>query len=123
MAAMKKRKPGSLFATTALVVVITAILLVFGLIELASSGGVKTHLGTSTFLAGRARDYAPQVDAQGPILFADALGKGRPIYLQHLGPDPKLGWVAIQATIPGRPSTCVLTWKSGAFHDPCSEQS
>lgn len=113
------RKPGSLFTTTALVVVIAVILLVFGLVELASSGSVKTHLGTSTFLAGRARDYAPQIDAQGPILFADALGHGRPVFLQHLGPDPKLGWVAIQATIPGRATTCVLQWQATVFHDPC----
>ena len=108
-----------MFTTTALVLVIAAVLVVFGLIELSSSGSVKTHLGESTFLAGRARDYAPQVDAQGPILFADALGHGRPVYLQHLGPDPKLGWVAVQATLPGQPTTCVLRWDKPTFRDPC----
>ncbi len=108
-----------MFATTALVVVIAAVLAVFGLIELASSGSVQTHLGASTFLAGRARDYAPQIDAQGPLLFPDALGHGRPVFLQHLGPDPKLGWVAVQATIPGQPSTCVLRWEKPVFRNPC----
>jgi hypothetical protein len=110
-----------MFATTAAVVVIGAILLVVALIELASSGSVKDQLGSPTFIAGRASDYAPQVEAQGPLLFSDLLGRNRPVFLQHLGPDPKLGWVAVQATVPGHPPTCVLGWKQAdhQFHDPC----
>jgi hypothetical protein len=110
-----------MFATTAVVVVIGAILLVAALVQLASSGTVKNQLGSSTFLAGRARDYAPQIEAQGPLLFSDLLGSNRPVYLQHLGADPKVGWVAIQATVPGHPPTCVLTWNQSdhRFRDPC----
>ena len=111
-----------MFATTAVVIVIAAILAVVALVKLASSGTVKNQLGAPTFLAGRARDYAPQVDAQGPILFNDLLGKGRPVYLQHLGPDPKLGWVAIQAIVPGQPARCVLKWDHG-FKNPCSSDA
>ncbi|MHB8467582.1 MAG: hypothetical protein ACYDH6_21080 [Acidimicrobiales bacterium] len=117
----RRRRPGSMFATTAAVLVIASVLLVVALIELASNGNVKSQLGAATFLAGRARDYAPQVAAQGPVLFSDLVGRDRPIYLQHLGPDPKLGWVAIQATVPGTPSKCVLVWRQAdhLFADPC----
>jgi hypothetical protein len=110
-----------MFATTAAVGLIAAVLFVVFLVKLASSGSVKSQLGSSTFLALRARDYAPQIDAQGPLLFADLLGKSRPVYLQHLGPDYKAGWVAIQATIPGEPTRCVVTWRPAdhLFHDGC----
>jgi hypothetical protein len=106
------------FITVAAAGVIGAILLVVLLVTLASSGSVKSQLGSATFLAGRTRELAPLVSAQGPILLPDLLGRDRPLYLQHLGADPKQGWVAIQATLPG--STCVVRWQSGAFHDPCT---
>lgn len=110
-----------MFATTAVVIVIAAILLVVALIELASNGSVKSQLGSATYISGRARDFAPLVDTQGPILLPDLLGRSRPVYLQHLGPDVKLGWVAIQATVPGKPPTCVVKWTQAdhLFHDPC----
>ena len=55
-----------------------------------------------------------------PLLFADLLGRDRPLYLQHLGPDQKTGWYAILALVPGAGRGCVLRWASARFADPCS---
>jgi hypothetical protein len=116
------KKRGTTFATTAAVLVILSVLFVVFLVQLSSSGSVKSQLGSSTYLAGRARQYAPLIAAQGPFLLPDLLGKNRPLYLQHLGPDPKLGWIAIQATVPNEPPKCVIQWNQAEqrFHDPCS---
>jgi len=123
----RQRRPGrgTTFATSAAVAVILVALFVVFVVELASNGTVKNQLGEQTFVAGRATDYAPQVTSQGPILLPDLLGKARPVFLQHLGPDPKLGWVVIKAAVPrgpGGPDTCVLGWnqRERRFHDPCT---
>jgi hypothetical protein len=109
-------------ATIAAVVLILTVLAGAFLVELSRSGTVKSQLGTTTFLAGRTRDYAPQIAEEGPILLPDPLGKSRNVYVQHLGPDPQLGWVTILAVPPGDQSRCVLRWSQGdrRFHDPCT---
>jgi hypothetical protein len=120
----KARRPGSMFTTAAAAAAIFAVLLVVLLIKLASSGSVKSQLGSQTFLAGRATLYAPQIAAQGPFLLPDLVGSNRPLYLQHLGPDPKLGWVAIQAIPPGGLRTCVVQWRpdTHTFRNPCGAE-
>jgi hypothetical protein len=114
------KRRGTTFVTTAAITLIVVVLLVVLLIELASSGSVKNQLGDKTFLAGNARDFAPQIAAQGPLLLPDLLGQDRPLYLQHLGSNFKTDWVAIQATLPGEATKCVIQWRAGAFHDPCT---
>jgi hypothetical protein len=104
------------------VAVLLAIVVGVTLVELANNGTVKSHLGSSVFLAGRARQLAPLVTEGGPIGLPPLLGSTRPIYLQHLGPDEKKGWVAIQALIPGEGPKCVLRWDGATsrFRDPCT---
>jgi hypothetical protein len=116
------RRPGVGLLTGAIVAVVLVLAIGATLIALANSGAVKSHLGASVFLAGRARDLAPEVARGGPIGLPPLLGHSRPIYLQHLGPDEKKGWVAIQALVPGQPGRCVLRWEAASeqFRDPCS---
>ncbi|GAC1601187.1 MAG: hypothetical protein NVS3B21_28660 [Acidimicrobiales bacterium] len=118
----RTRGRGIAFATSAGLAALLATLFVGFLVKLASSGSVKNQLGESTFVAGRTRDYAPQVDRNGPLLFNDLRGGTRQVFLQHLGGDRKLGWVAIQARVDGEAKRCVLQWHQDdhLFHDPCS---
>jgi hypothetical protein len=117
-----RRRGSAGVLTGAVVAVIVAAIIGVTLVELASNGSVKSQLGSAVFLAGRARDLAPQVTAAGPIGLPPLLGKSRPIYLQHLGPDEKTGWVAIQALNPGEAGRCVLRWDAATrqFRDPCT---
>lgn len=116
------RRRGTSFATTAAVGAILAVLFVAFVVKLASSGSVKSQLGEPTFLAGRARDYAPQIAAQGPLLFNDLGGGSRQVFLQHLGEDRAQGWVAIKAHVDGEARGCVLAWHQAdhRFADPCT---
>lgn len=121
----RSAKRGAAFATSAAVAALLATLFIGVMVKLASSGAVKNQLGESTFVAGRTRDYAPQIKRNGPLLFNDLSGGSRQVFLQHLGGDRKLGWIAIQAHIDGEPKTCVLQWNQGdrRFHDPCGATS
>jgi hypothetical protein len=118
----KPRRRGTTFATTAAVVAIVAVLFVIFLVKLVSSGSVKSQLGSSTWLAGYTSSYAPLIASGGPLLEPDLVGGKRPLYLQHLGMGLKQGWYAIQATVPGEPDHCVVTWSKVdiSFHDLCS---
>ena len=109
------------FATTAALAAVLATLFIGVMVKLASSGAVKNQLGEATFIAGRTRDYAPQIDRFGPLLFNDLGGGTRQVFVQHLGGDRKLGWVAIQARVDGEARSCVLQWHQDdhRFHDPC----
>jgi hypothetical protein len=117
-----RRRGSAGLLTGAVTAVIVAVIIGITLIELASNGSVKNQLGSAVFIAGRAHDLAPQVVKGGPIGLPPLLEKSRPIYLQHLGPDEKKGWVAIQALIPGELPRCVLRWDPATrrFRDPCT---
>ncbi len=117
-----RKRTGTGFATGAAAALVVAVIIVVTLVELARSGSVKSHLGASTLNVGRADDLAVQVAETGPLLLPDLTGSTRPIWLQHLGGDPKLGWVGIQALNPGEKRTCVLAWQQAdrTFRDPCT---
>jgi hypothetical protein len=117
-----RRKGGVGLLTGSIVALVIAIAVGATLIALSTSGTVKAHLGSPVFVAGRARDLAPQVTKYGPIGLPPLVGDTRPIYLQHLGGDEKKGWVAIQALNPGEPGKCVLRWVAATmrFRDPCT---
>jgi hypothetical protein len=117
-----RRRGGTSLLLAGIVAVLIAIAVGVTLVQLSNNGTVKSQLGSTTFLAGRARDLAPQVAKDGPIGLPALLGNTRPIYLQHLGADEKKGWVAIQALIPGEAGKCVLRWEAAAhqFRDPCT---
>jgi hypothetical protein len=117
-----RRRASSGVLTAAVVAVLLAVVVGVTLVGLANNGTVKSHLGSPVFLAGRAKQLAPLVAEGGPIGLPPLLGATRPIYLQHLGPDEKKGWVAVQALIPGQGPKCVLRWDAATrqFRDPCT---
>lgn len=95
----------------------------FLLLSLADSGSevIDLRLGDDAFRAGDPHNQSTAIDRDGPILYADLVGKGRHIYVQHLGEDPLTGWLAFDAQRPGQPENCVLEWtpERRAFVDPC----
>ncbi len=117
-----RRRGSAGLLTGAVVALMVAVVIGVTLVELANNGSVKSQLGSPVFLAGRARDLAPLVVRGGPIGLPPLLGKSRPIYLQHLGGDERLGWVAIQALNPGEANNCVVQWDGATRHfaDPCT---
>jgi len=105
-----------------LLVLAGVFILIFAL-RLSQSPDTELRLGDDTFEVGKVRQLAPPIDRDGPLLFQDLLGKGRHIYVQHLGNDPLEGWIAILAVVPGQPERCTVAWdqKRGVFEDPCTK--
>ncbi|HET7486983.1 MAG TPA: hypothetical protein VFJ85_03580 [Acidimicrobiales bacterium] len=97
-----------------------AAAVVWAVVSFASKNPDKANLGSPTFEVGRATRLAKAIGDGGPFLFQDplSLGRGRNIYLQHLGSDPDTGWSAIEARLPAEPS-CTIAWKQAraAFVD------
>lgn len=91
-----------------------AAALVWAVVRFASQNPDKVNLGSPVFNVGRAQRLARAVADGGPFLFQDplSLGRGRNLYIQHLGGDPDAGWSAIEARLPGEPS-CAVTWDRG----------
>jgi len=106
-----------------LVAVGVGIVLIVIVTRLANSGDVEVRLGDDEFNAGYADDIAGSVEAGGPILYPDVAGGTRDILLNHIGDDPKRGWVAFEARRPGSARNCVLVWDplTQWFSDPCEE--
>jgi hypothetical protein len=99
---------------------LTLVMLLALVVKLSTDSGGNT-LGDETFDAN-ASVLASQIERDGPILFPDLLGKGKDIYVQHLGEDRKEGWRAFRATAGAdRNRTCTLQWDRQArrFNDPC----
>jgi hypothetical protein len=112
------------FAAASLVIGVGLLLVI---VWLAGSGDVQFKLGDDVFRAGSAEDRAETISRDGsPILFP-SLSRSRPIYLQHLGDDPALGWFAIDARSPSDPAGCEtgLSWDSAdaVFVDTCEPDS
>lgn len=86
-------------------------------------GGVEIALGDDVFEAGRADIIAEAIEEGGPIRYADLLGGGQNIILQHVGTDPDEGWFAFDLIRPGQPADCQLEWDAEAFNftDPCDD--
>ena len=97
--------------------------LTFLVVRYASRQPDKVNLGQRVFSVARAGRLAPEVARDGPLLFKDPLNRNRELYLQHLGDDPKQGWVALEGYAPGAPREvrCVLRWEQATrqFRDPC----
>ena len=95
--------------------------LVWGMSRLASTGEVTVRLGDDTFEAGDPAEMSRVIARDGPILYADAAGGKRDIWLQHLGTNPTDGWYAFDAHRPGGGRDCTLHWQPTAavFTDPC----
>ena len=110
---------GRMMILSAAAGVIVAIVVFAGILSLVGSGRAKSHLGSNVFKVGNAKNYAHSVDRNGPLLFADLVGKGRDIYVNHLGGTE---WVAVEVHPPGESKSCTVKWNPStrSFHDPCS---
>jgi hypothetical protein len=59
-----------------------------------------------------------------PFPLQDPLGRGRHIFVQHLGDDEEEGWLALSAYAPGQDDeTCALVWSGEEFRDPCTDET
>lgn len=106
-----------------LVALAFAGLLVFVVVRFASENPDQVNLGPSVFRF-RATRLAQEVDDRGPFLLKDPLNRGREVYIQHVGDDARVGWLAIRAYA-SRPSLdCLLRWEreGDQFVDPCTGQ-
>ncbi len=106
--------------------VVMAALLMVLVVRFASQRPDEVNLGDKVFQVADAERLARRIRAEGtPFLFKDPLTQrpGREVYVQHIGSDPKRGWLAIEAYAPGSPRRleCILQWdRTGArFRDPC----
>jgi len=72
------------------------------------------------FDLGRAADFGPKIEKDGPLLFPDPQGKSRDIFIQFLGGTD---WRAFEARAPGASRQCVLKWEQAGrrFVDPCTK--
>lgn len=95
----------------ALVAIAVSAALVWSVVRFASENPEKANLGDTVFQVGRAERLAREIDDRGPFLFQDplSLGRGRNLYIQHLGDDPRTGWRAVEARLPDEPG-CAVTW-------------
>jgi hypothetical protein len=110
-------------------VVLASLLLLF-VVNFISQRPDRVKLGDDTFQVGNAERLARRIDEQHePFLFKDPVtrGPGRELYVQHLGTDPKHGWLAIEAYAPGAPHElrCILRWDRQArvFRNPCGGET
>lgn len=114
-----------LVAAAAAIGVAATALMVFLVVRVASERPGNVKLGPDRFEVGRAEVFARAIRRDGPILFKDPLSSrpGREIYVQHLGDDDKLGWLALDAYAPGAPRErrCIIEWDRNRriFTDPC----
>jgi hypothetical protein len=90
-------------------VIVGTLLIVLVLVANNSGGGDSTHTTNSKtkFNVGPAETRAKRInDDQTPLFFNDTATGSRPIVVQHLGANPKAGWIAFDAAT----GDCTLTW-------------
>jgi hypothetical protein len=122
---MAGRSRGRTLVATGIMVVFGAALIFLLVAQLSSDPNVKASLGDPTFSLGPAIDRARNVQDTGPLLFQPPQGGGdRDVYVQHLGSDPKTGWLAFKAYAGSR-RDCQLRWsqRSHRFTDPCTKKT
>jgi hypothetical protein len=90
--------------------VLAAVLLVVFVLQLARQPGGKVNLGDQEFSLGNDVVFAQTVAKRGPLIFAPLSGHIT-LYVQHLGIDPALGWLAFNAHVDGQPSDCFVKWR------------
>ncbi|HWC10240.1 MAG TPA: hypothetical protein VG455_03365, partial [Acidimicrobiales bacterium] len=109
---------GSAAILVAVAGVVAGFLLFLGVMNVLGSGDTRSQ-GTERFVLGQADSLADTVARRGPLLLPDPLGRGRDVWVQHLGGSD---WRTFDAHPPGAPARCVVTWEAGrrVFVDPCS---
>jgi len=96
-------------------------LFVWAIPSLTEENKVEIQIGDDVFDAGPASQRADSIDRDGPVLFSDVASGQRDIYLQHVGTDPAVGWLAFDARRAEVDRSCTLQWQadSSSFTDPC----
>lgn len=91
-------------------------------VRFAARNPGRANLGPSVFRL-RADRLAGEIDRRGPTLFTDPLNRRREVYVNHLGPDPDTGWVAVRAYAGPPRLECLLRWNRvrRRFVDPCTK--
>ncbi len=122
----RRRTRNRIVVTASVAGVAVAAVLMFLVVRFASQRPDEANLGDKVFSFDAPR-LARQIEQQRePLLFKDPLTSrpGREVYVQHLGRDPRRGWIAIDAYAPGQPREigCILDWEPdpGHFRDLCS---
>lgn len=90
-------------------VIVGTALIVVVLFANNSGGGDSTRTTPSKtrFTVGSAENLANRINQDHtPLFFNDTATGSRPIVVQHLGNDPKTGWIAFDAAT----GNCTLTW-------------
>ena len=114
-------------ARQALTVGVAALLGLLALVFLVTrfdrlgGGSTQVELGGHELPLGSTADLADAVAETGPLLFPGPAGAGRDIWLQHLGPGDRVGWVAFSARADGADLDCVTEWRADddTFVDSC----
>jgi len=104
--------------------VVTAVVLMIFVVWVTGQNGNKVdlRLGEDQFQDIAAASMATRIADEGPVLFPDvSASRSRDIYVQHLGTDPKTGWLAFDAHKAGAPRDCFLEWNRDrhVFVDHC----
>lgn len=102
-----------------LAAVVGAVLFFFLAARLAGSDEVQANLTDDRFDVGSAERLADAIERdRTPLIFDDPLGRGRAIFVQHVGNDPEEGWLAFDAVVDG----CPLQWdpEQEVFDDTCT---
>jgi hypothetical protein len=111
----------------AVIAIVLGVGALVGIALLTSSGSTEVRLGDDEFEVGEAATLAALIDRDGaPLLFQDLLvGGSRDIYVNHVGDDAEIGWVAFDARLPGSGRECTLVWEVGreVFLDPCTDDT
>lgn len=78
-----------------------------------TSDTVQVQLGDTRFDAGFTGRISEEIAARGPILYPDAGSRGaRDLYVQHIGDDPAVGWLAFSVRRPADPRDCTAVWNA-----------
>jgi hypothetical protein len=113
-------------AGKALLIASVSVVLLLGLALLvalgASRGDVDVHLGDDRFDAGKASHIADSIDDEHglPLLYADLVNRGRPLFVQHLSTADDKGWVAFGAFVPEDPRCTIdIDREAKVLRDHC----
>lgn len=108
--------------TTAMVALVASAIVFLVVVQLSTGPDAKNNLGDPVFEVGQATHFVKRT----PLLFQALQGAGdRDIYVNHVGADPKVGWIAFDARAEGQSRTCFLRWSPTAerFTDPCTKRT
>ncbi|HEX2274798.1 MAG TPA: hypothetical protein VHG90_13065 [Acidimicrobiales bacterium] len=99
--------------------VLAGVLLFVVVLNVMGSRGSGNLAGPDLFLVGKATPLAQTVAEKGPLLFPDPLGRGRDVYVNHLGGGD---WRTFEVRPRGAPSRCVVRWRTERrlFVDDCT---